>query len=137
MPRLHFWEGDYCRALEVSAHAYTEVVSMIYSVRSEHCNARSASDGSPPTHFAEPLILATRSSPPESPDPELQSLILKRIETRLPGRIRNLDVSVASDRVILSGSCSTFYTKQLAQHAAMGVLDYEQLVNNIEVRSVK
>jgi len=70
-------------------------------------------------------------------DDELATRISLRIETRLPGRIRHLAVFTTENAVILSGDCSTFYTKQVAQHAAMGVLEYEQLINNFEVRSVK
>ncbi|MEM8943739.1 MAG: BON domain-containing protein [Planctomycetota bacterium] len=67
-------------------------------------------------------------------DLELAELILQRIEAQLPGRIRHLTVFTTENAVILAGQCSTFYSKQLAQHAAMGVLDYEQLINNIDVR---
>jgi len=67
----------------------------------------------------------------------LVARILQRIESRLPGRIRRLSVYTAENAIVLSGSCSTYYTKQVAQHTAMGVLDYERLVNNIAVCSPK
>ena len=67
---------------------------------------------------------------------ELANCIRNRIEMRLPGRIHNLRVLVTENAVLLSGYCSTFYSKQLAQHAAMGVLEYERLINNIDVRTV-
>jgi len=70
-------------------------------------------------------------------DRELAAVIITRIESRLPGRICELTVYTTENAVILTGQCSTFYTKQVAQHAAMGVLEYEQLVNNIDVRTVK
>jgi hypothetical protein len=35
--------------------------------------------------------------------------------------------------VLLQGQCATYYTKQLAQHAALGILDDERLENDIEV----
>jgi len=63
--------------------------------------------------------------------------ILQRIEARLPGRIRELSVTTTDNGVVLSGLCSTYYTKQIAQHAAMGALEYERLINNIDVRTVK
>lgn len=66
-------------------------------------------------------------------DTDLANLILNRIESRLPGRIRHLTVYTTANAVVLAGQCSTFYTKQLAQHAAMGVLEYERLINNIDV----
>jgi len=67
----------------------------------------------------------------------LEIVIRKRIESRLPGRVRNLLVRVSSDSVVLEGQCATFYTKQIAQHAAMGVLDDEQLENAIVVSPVQ
>jgi osmotically-inducible protein OsmY len=63
----------------------------------------------------------------------LEIAIQQRIESRLQGRVRNLKVRAYADLVILEGQCSTYYTKQLAQHAAMGVLEDEQLENAIVV----
>ncbi len=68
---------------------------------------------------------------------QLAIRILKRIQARLPGRIRRLTVYVTENAVVLAGQCSTYYTKQLAQHVAMGVLEYERLINNIDVRTLK
>jgi len=73
----------------------------------------------------------------EKPDLELAKRILSRIESRLTGRVRHLTVYTTENAVVLTGECSTFYTKQLAQHIAMGVLEYEQLINNIDVRTAK
>ncbi|MCG8448608.1 MAG: BON domain-containing protein [Pirellulales bacterium] len=64
---------------------------------------------------------------------QLTELVQRRIEARLPGRIRNFSVFATENAVMLTGECSTFYTKQLAQHVAMAVLEYERLINNIEV----
>ena len=61
-------------------------------------------------------------------------VIHQRIESRLPGRVRNLLVRSFDALVILEGQCATYYTKQLAQHAAMGVLEDEHLENAIVVR---
>ncbi len=63
----------------------------------------------------------------------LEIAIQQRIESRLQGRVRNLRVRAYGDLVILDGQCATYYTKQLAQHAAMGVLEDEQLENAIVV----
>jgi hypothetical protein len=63
----------------------------------------------------------------------LELAIRQRIEQRLNGRVRNLSVRAYGDLVILEGECSTYYTKQLAQHAAMGVLEEEHLENAIVV----
>lgn len=59
--------------------------------------------------------------------------IRQRIETRLIGRIRDLNVRIQGNTVVLEGRCATYYTKQLAQHAALGVLEDEQLENTIVV----
>ncbi|MEO2047086.1 MAG: hypothetical protein ABGX16_10985 [Pirellulales bacterium] len=64
---------------------------------------------------------------------QLADLILKRIQIRLAGRIRNLAIHITNHSVELTGECRTYYTKQMAQHVAMSVLDYQQLVNNIMV----
>lgn len=63
----------------------------------------------------------------------LAAAIEERIRSRLLGRVRNLKVEVHDDVVTLHGQCATYYTKQLAQHAAMGVLEDEHLENAIVV----
>ncbi len=63
----------------------------------------------------------------------LEIAIHQRIESRLLGRVRNLHVRVFDGVVVLEGECATFYTKQLAQHTAMGILDDEHLENSIVV----
>jgi osmotically-inducible protein OsmY len=68
-----------------------------------------------------------------APQRVLEGAIRQRIVSRLQGRVRNLVVRAYGDLVILEGECATYYTKQLAQHAAMGVLDDEQLENAIVV----
>jgi len=82
------------------------------------------------------------SSEPDMPQLEedneqLAARILARIESRLPCRIRQLTVYATDNAVVLAGQCSTYYTKQIAQHAAMGVLEYERLINNIDVAPAK
>ena len=64
---------------------------------------------------------------------QLAIAIRQRIESRLSGRVRNLAVRIIGDTIVLEGQCATYYTKQLAQHAAMGVLEDEQLENAIVV----
>ncbi len=68
---------------------------------------------------------------------QLIQRILGRIESRLPGRIRQLAVCGAENAIVLSGRCSTYYTKQVAQHTAMGVMEYDRLINNIDVVTPK
>jgi osmotically-inducible protein OsmY len=64
----------------------------------------------------------------------LELAIRQRIESRVRGRVRNLNVRVFEGVVILEGQCATYYTKQLAQHAALGLLEDEQLENAIVVQ---
>jgi hypothetical protein len=64
---------------------------------------------------------------------QLAISIRQRIESRLVGRIRELVVRVVEGSVVLEGKCATYYSKQLAQHAALGVLENEQLENAIIV----
>jgi len=64
---------------------------------------------------------------------QLTDLIFERIQARIPGRVQNLAVHVNHNSVELTGKCRTYYSKQMAQHVAMGVLDYQQLVNRISV----
>jgi hypothetical protein len=52
-------------------------------------------------------------------------------ETR--GGVRNLRVHVGRDGVHLQGHCRTYYCKQLAQTAAMGLSGTGRLTNEIEV----
>ena len=66
-------------------------------------------------------------------DVQLSIAIRQRIESRLAGRVRDLAVRVVGNMIVLEGRCATYYTKQLAQHAALGVLDDEQLENEIVV----
>jgi hypothetical protein len=62
--------------------------------------------------------------------------IARRVESRLPGRVRQLRVQVVEDQFVLSGASSSYYVKQVAQHLAMIALDSHmlgRLVNEIEV----
>lgn len=61
---------------------------------------------------------------------QLAAAIKQRIESRLPGRVRKLSVRAEENRIIIEGQCATYYTKQLAQHAAIGVLEEEHQLEN-------
>ena len=63
----------------------------------------------------------------------LPAVIRERIQSRLNGRLRELVVRLEGNTVVLEGQCATYYTKQLAQHAALGALEDEQLDNEIVV----
>lgn len=64
---------------------------------------------------------------------EVARRVRNALEAQLPGRVRQLRVSATEKFVILSGSCNSYHTKQLAQHAAMELLHAERLVNDIAV----
>jgi hypothetical protein len=66
--------------------------------------------------------------------------ILRSVNARLPGRVRDLRVRFVDDHFVMSGVSSSYYVKQVAQHVAMAALDAQmlgRLVNEIEVRSVR
>ena len=67
------------------------------------------------------------------PVAELTATIERRIQRQTASRIHDLEVEVGRTSIVLRGRCLTFYTKQLAGHAAMGVLEGETLSNQIEV----
>ena len=79
-------------------------------------------------------------APREHPLPEtlaeaerLAACIERAVWRETGGRVRNLRVEINGDGVLLTGRCSTYYTKQKAQHAAMAVPGGGQLTNRIEV----
>lgn len=64
---------------------------------------------------------------------QIARTVRDEIGAQLSGRIRQLRVSASEKFVILSGSCSSFHTKQLAQHLAMELLSGQRLINDIAV----
>jgi osmotically-inducible protein OsmY len=56
------------------------------------------------------------------------------IRRQTAGKIRDLKIVVTEEAVVLSGGCRTYYSKQLAQHAAMSVSGCPTLVNEIVVK---
>lgn len=58
------------------------------------------------------------------------SRLIKR-ETHLG--VQEMKVCMENGKMIISGYCRTFYTKQLAQEAALKILGNVELVNNIRV----
>jgi hypothetical protein len=66
--------------------------------------------------------------------------IIRVVESRLPGRVRGLNVDVQDDQFVLRGVSSSYYGKQVAGHLAMTAMDARmlgRLVNEIEVRSAR
>ena len=66
----------------------------------------------------------------ETPVEQLESLV----QRRLNGRVRGLRLIVRDQGLVLQGHTSTYYAKQLAQHAVMEVTGLSILANEIEVR---
>jgi osmotically-inducible protein OsmY len=78
--------------------------------------------------------------PDPSPIPEtlleaerLAASIERAVWRETGGGVRDLHVEVNRSGILLTGHCSTYYTKQKAQHAAMAVPAGGQLTNRIEV----
>lgn len=65
--------------------------------------------------------------------PTLTEVLTERIAARTGRRVRDLQVEVRPNRVVLRGRVSSFHVKQLAQHGAREVLPDLHLENAIEV----
>ena len=64
---------------------------------------------------------------------ELATSIEQAVQRETDRGVANLSVEVNSDGILLRGRCTTYYTKQLAQHAAMSIPGGDRLTNSIEV----
>ncbi|MEN6407433.1 MAG: BON domain-containing protein [Thermoguttaceae bacterium] len=64
---------------------------------------------------------------------QLAASIEQAVQRETGRGIADLIVEVHADGILLRGRCTTYYTKQLAQHAAMSVPGGDRLVNGIEV----
>jgi osmotically-inducible protein OsmY len=64
---------------------------------------------------------------------ELAASIEQAVQRETGRGVADLAVEVSPQGVLLRGRCTTYYTKQLAQHAAMSMPGGERLVNSIEV----
>jgi hypothetical protein len=62
--------------------------------------------------------------------PELERLVRERTHHR----VKDLEVDVRDERIILQGVVSSFHLKQLAQHGILDVMPSAKLVNEIVVR---
>jgi hypothetical protein len=56
-----------------------------------------------------------------------------QVQRRLGSRVRDLRVIVQHNGVVLQGRAATYHAKQLAQHAAMELVDLPIVANDIEV----
>jgi len=64
---------------------------------------------------------------------ELAASIEQAVHRETGRGVDDLTVEVSPQGILLRGRCTTYYTKQLAQHAAMGVPGGDRLINSIEV----
>ncbi len=65
----------------------------------------------------------------------LEENLIQRIRRQTGCKISRLSVEVQPGVIRISGSCWTFYTKQLAQHAVMAMTEGETIANEIEVHA--
>jgi osmotically-inducible protein OsmY len=70
--------------------------------------------------------------PNQSDAQHVQSLVSRQLMGR--AQVRDLQVLVHQSGVVLRGRASSYYAKQLAQHAAMAVSGLPILANDIEVQ---
>jgi hypothetical protein len=64
---------------------------------------------------------------------ELAASIERAVQQETGRGVDDLTVEVGPQGVRLTGHCTTYYTKQLAQHAAMNMPGGDRLTNCIEV----
>jgi hypothetical protein len=64
---------------------------------------------------------------------ELAASIEQAVQRETGRGVADLTVEVSSQGILLRGRCNTYYTKQLAQHAAMRIPGGDRLINSIEV----
>ena len=64
---------------------------------------------------------------------ELATSIEKAVQRETGRGVADLTVEVSPQGILLKGRCTTYYTKQLAQHAAMSIPGGDRLINGIEV----
>ncbi len=75
--------------------------------------------------------MTTTNPPPANTEP-LEALVRQWLAGR--AHVRDLRVVLVEQGVVLEGRATTYYAKQLAQHAAMVVSGLPVLANRIEVR---
>ena len=63
----------------------------------------------------------------------LAASIEQAVRRETAGGVKDLHVEVGHGKIRLEGHCETYYCKQLAQQAAMGMSGDDRLTNQIEV----
>jgi hypothetical protein len=59
--------------------------------------------------------------------------LVSHVKARTGARVRNLDIRLSPEGIVLHGQTNAFYIKQLAQHGVREVLPDVHLRNAIEV----
>ncbi|HWA99064.1 MAG TPA: hypothetical protein VG713_11255 [Pirellulales bacterium] len=77
--------------------------------------------------------VARRTRVNRIPQADLASSIERSVQQRTGYKIRDLRVEIDTEGVRLQGRCGSFYSKQLAQQAAMDMARDVALTNEIEV----
>jgi hypothetical protein len=65
--------------------------------------------------------------------PRLRRELEWHVRARTGNRLRNMDIQLAPDGILIQGQTNTFYVKQLAQHGIRDLLPDVRLRNAIEV----
>lgn len=65
--------------------------------------------------------------------PGLRRDLEQLIHARVGNRVRNLDIQLSPEGVVLQGFAGSFHVKQLAQHSVREMLPQVQLQNAIQV----
>ena len=66
--------------------------------------------------------------------PRIRKELETRVRARTGGRLRNLDIELSPEGVVLHGETTTFHVKQLAQHGVRECLPDVRLENAIVVK---
>jgi hypothetical protein len=80
------------------------------------------------------MIRQTIDQPPVGPNEELVRLT-EILQRRLANQVQGFRLIAFNGGLVLLGQSSTYYAKQLAQHALMGATDLPIVSNEIEVAS--
>ncbi len=65
--------------------------------------------------------------------PHLRQQLEQQVLARTGRRVRNLDIELSPERIVLRGHADTYYVKQLAQHGVRDLLPQVRLENAIVV----
>ena len=67
--------------------------------------------------------------------PTLRDELASRVQARTGRRVRNLDIELSPEGVVLTGEAATYHVKQLAQQGIRDLLPEVRLRNAIQVFS--